>query len=317
MVTTDPSSRILRLIASSERRIQAAFIQAVKEVKDNIKLNHIARLLESGRLDEALEIAESITSVLSTQVSLSFVESADSTAYLVSNVLGRRVLFDNTNVRATAIMREASLNLIREFTEQQIEATRGALTEGVRRQLNPIDQARYFRDSIGLTMRQERAVSNFRRLLETGQMEALDRKLRDRRFDPTVINSITNDRPISQEHINRMVERYRERYIQYRSRVIARTESLRAVHQGTEEMYQQALDDGELEYGELIRTWDTSGLNNVRHSHSLMHGQKRNFGEPFLSGNGNLIRYPGDPNAPGNDTIQCACVVTTRFKIKD
>lgn len=315
MIVEDPADRILKLIASSESRIQRAFVQAVKDAKDDVVLTRIADLLERGSMEEALRVVDSITSVMSTQISLSVVESGESTATFISNVLGSKVLFDNTNVRAISIMRQASLDLIREFTQQQTDATREALTEGIRRQLNPIDQARYFRDSIGLTQRQTRAVNNFRRLLEENPSEALTRQLRDRRFDPSLIRSISIEEPLSKEHIDRMVTRYRERYIQYRSRVIARTESLRAVHQGTEEMYRQAIESGELEASQLTRAWDASGDANVRNSHSLMDGQVKPFGEAFISGAGNLLRYPGDPNAPGSDTIQCRCVLTTRLEI--
>lgn len=315
MIVEDPADRILKLIASSESRIQRAFVQAVKDARDDVVLTRIADLLERGSMEEALRVVDSITSVMSTQVSLSVVESGESTATFISNVLGSKVLFDNTNVRAISIMRQASLDLIREFTQQQTDATREALTEGIRRQLNPIDQARYFRDSIGLTQRQTRAVNNFRRLLEEDPSEALTRQLRDRRFDPSVIRSISTEAPLSKEHIDRMVERYRQRYVQYRARVIARTESLRAVHQGTEEMYRQAIESGELEANRLTRAWDASGDADVRNSHSLMDGQVKPFGEAFISGAGNLLRYPGDPNAPGSDTIQCRCVLTTRLEL--
>jgi hypothetical protein len=45
-----------------------------------------------------------------------------------------------------------------------------------------------------------------------------------------------------------------------------------------------------------------------------MNGQLRAFGEPFLSGNGFELAYPGDANAPGSETINCRCVVTTTLR---
>ena len=38
-----------------------------------------------------------------------------------------------------------------------------------------------------------------------------------------------------------------------------------------------------------------------------MGGQLRRRGVPFRSGNGNALRYPGDPQAPASDVIQCRC----------
>ena len=155
--------------------------------------------------------------------------------------------FDAINDRAVRLMRENKLRLVREFLDSQRAATQHALVEGVTEGLNPIAQARAFRDSIGLTSRQEAAVGNYRRLLQTGDRDALVRALRDRRYDPTVRRAIASDRPLTTSQIDRMVARYRERYIKYRSEVIARTESLKIVHQGNDEMYHQAVESGKLD----------------------------------------------------------------------
>jgi len=46
-----------------------------------------------------------------------------------------------------------------------------------------------------------------------------------------------------------------------------------------------------------------------------MHNQVRGYREAFESGAGNLLMYPGDPNAPPEDRIQCRCAVATRISI--
>jgi hypothetical protein len=55
-----------------------------------------------------------------------------------------------------------------------------------------------------------------------------------------------------------MTERCQERYVKYRGETIARTESLRAVHQGSQEMFQQAVDNGIVDPGNITRTWNSS-----------------------------------------------------------
>jgi hypothetical protein len=309
----DNASIIKELMKDSEARIRNAFLLAIKEARSDFDLEELAKLLQDGRWLEALTFAEKITTTLSAQVSLSVVSSGDATAALISNVLFRPVSFDQTNVRAVRIMQDAKLRLIREFTEQQRLATREALFEGIRRQVNPIEQARYFRDSVGLTQHQQRIVNNFRRLLESQSSDALNRKLRDARFDRTVRRSIDSGEPLTTDQVNKMVERYRERFIKYRSEMIARTESLRAVHQGAEEMYQQAFDSGELKQDEIVRTWNSVGDGRTRHHHATMNGQKRKVGEKFRSGQGTILDYPGDPKAPGDETIHCRCLLVTRF----
>jgi hypothetical protein len=240
----------------------------------------------------------------------------------LSRALGVQVSFDATNLRAVNIMAKNRLALVREFTAQQRATTRAALTEGIRAGLNPRAQARAFRGSIGLTETQQRWVSSYRRLLEQNSSQALTRELRDGRFDRTVQAAIRNDRPLTAAQIEKMVERYRERALKYRSEVIARTEALRSVHEGTEEAIRQGVESGQIDATKTRRVWQTAKDERVRSfetggqtSHRSMHNQEQALGVPFESGAGNLLRYPGDPDAPAYETIQCRCVVATRVSL--
>ena len=210
-------------------------------------------------------------------------------------------------------MNRNTLRMVRGFSSEQRTVTRNALARGIREGLNPRDVARTFRDSIGLTKTQEQWVANYRRSLSTLDRDALSRALRDKRFDRTVAAAIADGRPLSTTQIEAMVKRYSERMVKYRSEVIARTEALRSVHQGTEAMYEQAIQNGELKADSLSREWNTANDERVRESHASMHGQVQPFGQPFVSGAGNLLNYPGDPEAPAEEVIQCRCVVGTRI----
>lgn len=312
-ITEDPASRLIALINTAEPEIRDTFLRVVNVVRNQRTLNELVELLEQGRIEEALALADNIPLTVASAVTLTVVNSGTSTADLIARVIEGPVDFDQTNQRAVAIMRGSRLRLIREFTQEQRNATREALVNGIQRGANPREQARIFRDSIGLTTNQIRAVENYRRLLQQGSLEALSRRLRDARFDSTVRRSVRNDEPLTDTQINRMVTRYQERYLRYRSEVIARTEALRAVHQGTEEMYQQAFDNGVLNPNDLTREWVTADDARVRDTHDGMNGQMRLVGEPFTSDGGIPLRYPGDENAPAAETIQCRCVLTTRF----
>lgn len=308
-----------RLLRTSDRTIREAFLRAVNQVRSQDTLLQIADLLDTGNIEEALRFIEVIPAAVSTAVTFSIVNSGQEVSSLLSRVLSIPTSFDQTNQRAVAIMRESRLRLISQFTEQQREATSLALTDGIERGLNPREQARNFRNSIGLTAYQQQAVMNYRSLLESGSRQALNRRLRDARFDRTVVNAIESGNVLNETQIDRMVDRYQERFIRYRSEVIARTEALRAVHQGTEEMYQQAFDSGELSPAQLERTWliaggtNAQGQSRTRDTHLPMNGQQRPIGEAFVSGAGVSLRYPGDEDAPASETTQCRCIITTRF----
>jgi len=90
---------------------------------------------------------------------------------------------------------------------------------------------------------------------------------------------------------------------------------LSAVNQGVDNMYFQAISDGILDEDNMIQTWITAPDERVRGSHKPMHRQTRQMGEAFISGNGNSLRYPGDPESPVEERANCRCIKTTRFRV--
>lgn len=134
----------------------------------------------------------------------------------------------------TGFLDHYSMTLIREIGDSTRQGVEAIVGEELRSGRPPDAQARRIREVVGLTERQSRAVANFRRMIEDGDPEVLTRRLRDRRFDPTLVRYIRNggDAP-GPEKVDQMVERYRERFLQHRGETIARTESIRAMNMGT------------------------------------------------------------------------------------
>lgn len=320
MAVVDPVTRIEGLIAGAEARFQVEFLAAVQAIRDSINLDDLADLLAQGRFNEAFEIVGVAAARLGTVYAEVFVRAGQDTGdWLTANVGEIRLGFDQTNTRAVNAMQENQLRIVQGFTEQQRQATQQALVRGITEGSNPREIARQFRESIGLTPTQEQWVRNYERQLNSLDRGALARELRDRRFDGTVRRAIENGEPLSQDQINKMVERYRQRWLKLRSETIARTESLRSVHEGIDEMYLQAVESGQLLAEQLQREWVTASdelvrdfLNGAQTSHRTMHGQLRLVGEPFVSGAGNLSLHPGAFGV-GAEDINCRCVVTTRI----
>lgn len=318
-----------RLVAEYRRRMARAWQQALDAMRD-IPLDELEQFMATGNIAAAMAMFDSGMMPLSNVWNQAFGEAATRTAANLSEALGGagrgtiNVSYDMVNEGAVRAMRENQLRLVREFSEAQRRATQQVLIDGVRDGANPREQARDFRRSIGLTQRQQAAVGNFRRLLQQNDPEALTRALRDKRHDRTVRRAIREGRPLSQRQVDTMVNRYRERYLKYRSEVIARTEAMRAVHEGQERMMRQAVENGIVQNDQLVREWNTALNGRVRSfentsgktSHSTMHGQlRRGLDEPFLSGSGSALRYPTDPNAPAFDTVQCRCTVSFRMDL--
>jgi hypothetical protein len=180
---------------------------------------------------------------------------------------------------------------------------------------DPFAIARQIRSSIGLTRRQEAAVSNYERMLRALDPEALDRKLRDRRSDGTVERAIRNDKTLTEAQIRSLVDRYRDRYVKYRANVIARTESIRAVQGAQWELFQDMINKGQIDARQVRRTWIHTGDAHVRNAHLQIPSMNpRGVGqaETFTSPLGPIL-YPGDPNALAANTIQCRCAVFARI----
>lgn len=309
----DPASRLERLIKQQSPRFASGFQLLVKQIKRTADLKTIADLLERGRLEEAFTTTLASVPRLGNLYVDSFITAAKDTAGFLNRSIAELVIdFDQTNPFAMQVARENQLRMVTAFNKTQREATREALIEGLRRGNNPIQQARAFRDSIGLTPKQVKAVNNYRRMLEEGDRGIFDRALRDKRFDSTVRRAIERGEPLTRTQINKMVNRYEERYVKYRSEVIARTEALKSVHEGNREMYRQAIENGDLDPQQLTQEWNTSLRDNVRDSHADMHGQTVPFGQLFTSGKGNQTEYPGGFGVAAED-IQCVCAVGTRI----
>jgi len=178
---------------------------------------------------------------------------------------------------------------------------------------NPRKMARDFRDTLGLTSRQERAIRNYRRHLEEGSREALRASLRDRRFDSTV-RRLIDGKKVDPVKVDAMVNAYRKRYIKYRSEVIARTEALRAMSMGEFESMKQADDKGKID-PEVRRFWQYRKDERTRAEHrqipSMNPGGVR-IQEAFQTPLGPLL-YPRDPRGSAANVIQCRCILTYEY----
>lgn len=315
----DVPERLNRLVDQQETRIANIFRTAISALKNELDLDELATLLEQGRINDALSRLQHAAEALGSGSNVTFVASGQSTAEFLSGAGVGRVVFDQVNLYAVAAMQATRLELIREFTAEQLRATSLALIGGVEGGLNPREQARNFRDSIGLTQSQWQHVASYRAALERvgvdaeAAQNALGRALRDGRGDQTVLAAARAGRKIPPAKIDWMVERYTQRYVKHRSEVIGRTEAMRAVNQGNEEAYRQAIANGTIRAEQLRREWRTRMDGRERRTHMFLNGQVRNWGETWVTENGEL-RYPGDPEAPAKETIQCRCAILTRIR---
>jgi SPP1 gp7 family putative phage head morphogenesis protein len=202
--------------------------------------------------------------------------------------------FNLMNPETVAHLNSYTFDLIQRITTDQRETVRQVLVRAFTEGGHPYEQARTIKNVIGLTPRMEQAVANYRASLQSGGSslrDALSRSLRDGRYDPTLMRAMQSGQPLDAAYIDKLTQRYRERYLQYRARMIARTESIRASVQGQRELWRQARDQGLLPRT-VLRRWIASGDDRTCPECLALDGETAGLDEEFMDG----IMEPPDPH---------------------
>ena len=305
-----------RLLTAVEVELGREWIETTEWLRDQNALDDVEARIAAGDVAGAVQGVEDAAVRYAAAVADGYLVSGQqAAAWLDALVDDALVTFDGTNPRAVAWAQRNRLQLAGGIAQEQREVVRGAIVDGVRAGRNPREVARDIREAIGLTDTQRAHVASYRRALEEGDLaNALGRELRDGRSDKLLRRLAREDGRLTAAQIDRMVERYHRNYIAYRAETIARTEALPAVHQGADEAFRQAIDLGQIDAGQLEFEWLAGSAPRTRDWHASMNGQKRGVGEPFVSGQGNRLRFPGDPAAPASETANCRCKRTARLK---
>lgn len=205
---------------------------------------------------------------------------------------------------------------------------RGAIRKGIEDGRNPrsvaldlvgrINPATKAREGgfIGLTRAQQGYAENARDELRQLDRAYLDRGLRDKRFDRSVLAAIKAGKPLSETEITRIVGRYSDRLLEFRGDAIARTESLNALRAGRHEGHLQVLDSGKVQNDQIERVWDTTIDGRQRDDHAAMNGQTvMGLFEPFTAPDGSRLMFPGDTSlgAGADQVINCRCFASIRI----
>lgn len=251
-----------------------AFLDAIDAIRGTADEAQLAAALDAGDYERVLEILglnepesqrqsyaasheDTLRGRIVDAISLrSFEEGVKDTAHaagqgalentpgLLSPAGVARMRFDITNPHTVQAVNNYGFNLIREINNETRNGIRAIVAHAMEFGGHPYDQARSIKQLIGLTERQVNAVTNFRRLLESGSSEALDRELRDHRFDGTIEGAIREGRKLPADQIAMMVQRYADRMLNMRAETIARTETINAARLGTQNAWHQAREKG-------------------------------------------------------------------------
>lgn len=287
-------SKLEALAAKLQPAIAKAMLAALEKVASLIDLDAVAKALEAGRLDQVMAmLGGNAMEAAYDPVRAELRGAVDAGAMAALAAIPSPnplmvVRFDSLNPNVVSYVRNYTFSLIREVTREQVSAVRQTVTAGLVAGKNPRAVARDVKQTVGLTDRQAKAVLNFRRELETfharktaagwnlgakisrapggAQTFAVDpdgnpldgimeRRLRDFRFDRTLANAMKTGKPLKPEQIDKMVEAYQRKYLQYRSQTIARTEAIRSLNAGQHLAWEQAVEQGVVKADLIRRRW--------------------------------------------------------------
>lgn len=320
------------LVEAWEPALRQAFLSAIAEIRGRINVSIIAELLERGDIEGAIRsVGLNPLDFRGIDQGIHGAFNAGGTAYSTQVPAARlpegtavNFRFDARNPQAEMWVRDRSANLITEIIDDQKAAIRNHLVAGMEAGTNPRavavglagrrNPATGQRQGgiIGLTSLQEQWQRNYQNELSSADpaklQAALERGLRDKRFDGAIRKAIATGKPIPAQTVAKMVAAYRNKSLKYRADLIAKHEALTALAASQRETFRQAILKGNVAYADVRRFAITAGDERVRHAHRLipkMNEEGVGFDEPFKTIHGPRMETPFD--------VGCRCHIVYRI----
>lgn len=310
--------QLLQVADKYEVRIRRRLIEAINGLRDEASLKRLADAFASGDTDAIFRAA----GIADLEAAMGPVTDAHFAAQReigihVARTAPKSFRFDAVHESMVNAARKNTYDLITRITSSTRDAVRNAITHAVEEGMNPRSAARSIRSAIGLTVRDERALTNFRRgLRERNAGLALARNLGPR-LEGQSSRLMDQDGRISAAQLDGLTERYRDRLLRTRAENIARTEGMRAVNTGVRASWDQLFDQNpNLDRAKARRFWIATEDERTRDSHREipeLNSDGVSLDEPFRLPDGGSIMFPHDPDAPAEETINCRCTVFIRY----
>jgi len=186
-----------------------------------------------------------------------------------------------TEPLAIAYGEQRAGTLIQGIQAQQLNTVRAAIGTGLSEGVTPQRTGRLLRATTGLSERQGASLVNYERGLTekmltgtTGTvLRGAGRPLADQRY------SLAN---LNQQKVDNLVERYRERLVNYRAEMIARTETMRAANMGAFAEQRAQASAGLFDAKTAQRIWQTTPDDRACDECTDLDGQTVGFEQSFV-----------------------------------
>jgi hypothetical protein len=317
--------RVQRRAAALSPALRLELLEAYRVLRESVSDAELASLIANGQWDRVLDDAlldraflplrEKLQQAVerglkSTLPDLPNAGQVNGSTAVGFNILDPRVIeavrqldspavgFNILDPRVIEAVRQLDSRVINTLKDEVRETVRAYIEQGLRTGVHPREIARDLRPILGLGPTQAQHVLNYRAELKAGSKAALDRKLRDKRFDRAVSRGMTEG------EIDKAVAAYERKYIKFNAETNARTATLDALKLGQQLSWQGAITKGIVDPATLFQRWVTVGDDRVREEHQAMNGEEIKFGGVFSNGE----------TVPGESTWNCRCIARVFVK---
>lgn len=307
-----------RLLGSTRTALARAWAAAIRHVRESNPIPQLAdRIRYRSGPDHLLDgLGDALYAFAAAEHS-TYIAAGNAESRFADTTVRKKLLnFDPSDPDVLTWAERNRLDKVTGINAEQRILIRAMLIRIEEEGTNPLEAAKDILDSIGLTPAQEAAVASYRAALEAGQYTAaLQRELSSGVADGVIRRARDADRALTTEQIARAVAAYRQNALRKRAETIARTESQRIAHQGSDALYQQAVRRGDINADQVICEWLPARAGLSKHDREFHRGIAAvSWGEPFVTGLGNEMMFPGDPRAPAREVVNCRCTRTVRIR---
>lgn len=231
---------------------------------------------------------------------------------IAGGALGGRL--DLTVSQAIEYGQRRAGTLITAIQSQQLGIVREHLGSALRDGIEPARLGRMLRSTTGLSPRQARALENYERGLyekfRTGStsipLRGAGRPLADQRYSVSRLD---------EQKIQTLVDRYRERLVNYRAEMIARTETMRSANAGAYAEWMAAGRSGLLDLTTARRIWIVTPDDRTCDDCMMLSGQTVGMTEAFTLQGYAVDGTPLDPVTSEMPPIHPSCRCTTVLEV--
>lgn len=314
-----------------EEALAREWLDAIRSITSAVVLRDLISELERGNLEAAMRMLD-ISPERFARFEAGILQAYNAGGQATVNGMpalrgpdGNRVTFSwgVRNLPAEQAIRQHAAGLVDGLVGEQLASVRNVLVDGLARGQNPrqtalglvgrINRRTGFREGgvLGLTPSSVQTLDKIYGGLRSGDMQAmrdyLGYALRDKRFDGHVRRALEQGGAVPADAVDRIVTAYSNRALKHRADNLALTETNIALAKAQRDAFQQQIDAGKLEAGDITKTWGRSVSREKRADHLAMVGQTVPFDQLFVLPDGTQCTGPHDPNLPAHHLVGCKC----------